>query len=321
MVAAVVGLTALAAATASPAATAPPAPDRRPYTTAATDEILVDDTRPTPAVPALGVDAAPSRTIPVRVVYPARGERPDDVRPAKGRFPLILYAPGNGANRVDLPPVVASWAEQGYVVVVPEFPVSSRARQNLAAVDDWAAQPADVRFVLDTALRGEGIGGTGPMIDRRHVGLAGHSLGAVSVLGVAFGSDPDPRVDAVVTFAGVPLLADADVSSRAVPLLLFHGDDDPVIPADQSRAMFAAAAGPRALVLVTGGGHSTYLRDTEEAIRAFLLDATTTFWDTTLRRGRGVAGDPDAVMRALAVPGRATVEVGSAPNLEARRSG
>ena len=283
---------------------------------------LVDPTRPTPATPGVGVDGAADRTLSVTVWYPARVATTStaatpvvDARPAPGRHPLILYAPGNGARGADAPALVRAWAALGYVVVAPDFPVSGRARGNLDAVDDWSAQPGDVRFVLDRALSADGIAGLGAVVDRGRVGLAGHSLGAMTVLGVAFGTDPDPRVDAVTSFAGFPALAGADVSTRTLPLLLVHGDDDPVIPADRSRAMSDGAAGPHALVLVAGGGHSSYLRAPDPETATVLATATGTFWDATLARRPVTRGDPDDRLGALGVPGRFTVTTGPAPNL------
>jgi len=309
---------------ASPARSAPPANDaRRIYAVGVASETLTDPTRPPPEVPALGIAAVATRTIPVTVWYPARGpvtpEPTRDAPVAHGRFPLIVYAPGNGALGANAPALVRSWAAHGYVIVAPDFPVSSRARSNLDAIDDWANQPGDIRFLLDRAL-GDGIAGLRSALDRGRVGLAGHSLGAMTVLAAAFGADADPRVDAVTTFAGIPLLGGTDVSSRETPLLLVHGDDDRTIPVQQSRTMFDAAAGPRVLVTIAGGGHSPYLYQPDPETAKALATATTTFWDATLRHrstGAGWRGDPDTRLLGLAVPGRIAVEVGPAPNLPA----
>jgi fermentation-respiration switch protein FrsA (DUF1100 family) len=59
-----------------------------------------------------------------------------------------------------------------------------------------------------------------------------------------------------------------------VPLLVSHGDPDPVIPADEGRALFAAANEPKKLLIVPGAGHNVfgsagpaYLDQVEQFIR------------------------------------------------------
>jgi predicted dienelactone hydrolase len=287
-------------------------PARAPFAVGLRGDVLVDPTRPTPAVEKIGVAAAAERRIPVTVFYPARGPAAmapvTDAVPAKGRFPVIVWAHGNGGSGAVTPEQVRTWASLGYVVVAPDFPVSSHARSNLDAVPDWSNQPGDVSFVLDQTLDGDGVAGLGRHVDRRHVGIAGHSLGAITALADGFGVHADPRVDAVVSFSGIPVVDGTDVSSRDTPLLLLHGDDDATIPADASRRMFATATGPRALVLVQGGGHSPYLLAPDPQLRDALLTATSRFWDATLRTGT----DPTAGLAAVAIPGRVTVATAGA---------
>lgn len=42
------------------------------------------------------------------------------------------------------------------------------------------------------------------------------------------------------------------------PVLIAHGDPDPVIPTDEGRKLFAAASGPKELLIVPGAGHSVF---------------------------------------------------------------
>ena len=62
--------------------------------------------------------------------------------------------------------------------------------------------------------------------------------------------------------------------SIRIPVLVSHGDPDPVIPIEEGRALFAAANEPKKLLIVPGGGHNvfgsagtTYLDQVEEFIR------------------------------------------------------
>jgi fermentation-respiration switch protein FrsA (DUF1100 family) len=66
--------------------------------------------------------------------------------------------------------------------------------------------------------------------------------------------------------------------SVRAPLLVLHGEDDPLIPAEHGRRVVAAAGGPAELVLLRGVGHPVLLEDTEgrgiEAVRCFLIRLT-----------------------------------------------
>ena len=66
----------------------------------------------------------------------------------------------------------------------------------------------------------------------------------------------------------------AKVGQIRVPILITHGDPDPVIPVEQSRQLFAAANEPKKLLIFRGAGHSVfgsmgdpYLNQLEEFIR------------------------------------------------------
>ena len=64
------------------------------------------------------------------------------------------------------------------------------------------------------------------------------------------------------------------LGSLKIPVLVSHGDPDPIIPTEEGRALFAAANEPKKLVIVPGAGHNvfgsagtTYLDQLEEFIR------------------------------------------------------
>jgi len=56
---------------------------------------------------------------------------------------------------------------------------------------------------------------------------------------------------------------DAVPGLGSIPLLLIHGDADPVVPHSHSRRLYDAARGPRELWSVAGGGHVDALTRTE----------------------------------------------------------
>lgn len=57
-------------------------------------------------------------------------------------------------------------------------------------------------------------------------------------------------------FGGPPAPERLAARRKPIPLLMFHGKDDPVVPFYLGKRLFDAAAGPKELVEVEGGGHT-----------------------------------------------------------------
>jgi fermentation-respiration switch protein FrsA (DUF1100 family) len=51
----------------------------------------------------------------------------------------------------------------------------------------------------------------------------------------------------------------AAASLGAIPLMVIDGAEDPLVPPDDARKIFDAAAGPRELWIVPGAGHAAAL--------------------------------------------------------------
>lgn len=104
----------------------------------------------------------------------------------------------------------------------------------------------------------------------RAVALVGHSFGgAVAVAaGVALG----PRCAGVVTLATQAPGCER-VDELVAPLLLFHGEDDAILPSMASTLVHGLAGGPKELVLLPGEGHllSGAAALLDERVTAFTL--------------------------------------------------
>ncbi len=80
---------------------------------------------------------------------------------------------------------------------------------------------------------------------------------------------PDPFVEPVFAIAQADLGIDAnrirpvDAAARLdKPLLVIHGSADELVPVEQGRAIYAAAPGPKELLIVPGAAHvASYFRD------------------------------------------------------------
>jgi fermentation-respiration switch protein FrsA (DUF1100 family) len=240
---------------------------------------FVDTTRPTPAIAGSTVAAAPSRTLITSIWLPA----------GKGPFPLIVFSHGNGANPMVYAPVVTPWVAAGYVVAAPQFPISSFDAGDMAVgVSDVANQPGDVEFVIDKVLalaRHKGF--LRHKVDARHIGVAGHSLGAITTLGATERSCcRDARVDAAIAISGAPLIEGTDFVGKGPPILLIHGTADPTVPYAGSTISYSRAAPPKYLLSVVGGHHADFLAPTGTPASPDVARVTLDFWDAYLRGDR-----------------------------------
>jgi len=218
----------------------------------------VDTTRGTDADDERNLAPTPDRTIAVSVLYPAAGDATvpgefvQDAPPAAladgGSFPLVVYSHGVWSNGTERNDTLARWASAGYVVIAPTYPLSSGPG---AKITDLPNQPGDLVFVaqsfstevLDSSDTLNGL------VDSECLALAGHSLGGATTLAATF--DPccgQLDVRAVVDIAGVliPVTPGAELTlSDPVPILIVHGDQDPLVPLAMGRRVFDELRGPR----------------------------------------------------------------------------
>ncbi len=198
--------------------------------------------------------------------YPAEGQPggdpvPDAPTAAVGRpFPLIVFSHGSGVSepaRYDL--LFRSWAAAGYVIAAPRYPLSSTSLPG--AGSDVVNQPADVSFLITDLSRRSGDASSpyAGLVDGNRVAVAGHSLGGVTTMGVAFnGCCVDRRIRAGVVLAGAAGAFPEDRWFEGIrtPLLVVHGDDDRVVRMAEGRKVFDDAPAPKAMLTVVGGDHN-----------------------------------------------------------------
>ena len=266
---------------------------------------VVDASRPTPANAAQ--PGKPSRTLPVRVWYPAVAPDPASARdddfasitdpspqfnapPATGSgpFPLIVFSHGLGASPAMYGDLLASWASEGFVVAAPAFPLSNQDAPGGADAGDVSNQPGDVSAVITRAIElsataeGRALAG---MIDGEHIGVAGHSNGGITTAGIIGQSCcHDRRVDAAIIVAGTSQLFPGGTFdwSQTPPLLIVHGEDDTLIPLDEGKRLFNNARTPKGLFTVLGGDHMSYLLRNSKAF-PITAKATLDFWKGYLK--------------------------------------
>ncbi len=230
---------------------------------------LVDPSRGTPAngsAPALAY-----RTLTTWVLYPAvgaPGAQPEANAPpaSDGKpFPLIMVAHGLDSEGFVYDPLLQQWAERGFVVVAPTFPLSNVAAPGGATGKDLVNQPGDMSFVLSQVLALSTQSGNllSGMIDPHRIAAVGHSLGAMTVLAWTENTCcEDPLVDAAVIIDGTEATFGKGrfFADRTTPILVLHGTADKTIPYANGKKIYRDAKAPKFLVSLIDAPHVSFLQ-------------------------------------------------------------
>ena len=171
--------------------------------------------------------------------------KPQGPAPAAG-YPVVVFSHGfTGCNTQSIF-LMEALAKAGYLVLAPNHADArcgtASARRKLGGArplepfgkpEEWSDatyrdRAEDVKAVLDSALRDRSFRGI--PTDPRRVGLAGHSLGGYTVLGLAgaWPSWKDPRAKAVLALAAfcTPYLSKGDLAHMGVPVMYQGGTFD-----------------------------------------------------------------------------------------------
>ena len=278
-------------------------------------ESFVDTTRPTPANN--GTPASPTRTLSTLVYYPAvgpAGSAAGEDAPlarASGPFPLVVFAHGLGGFPSAYGTLLATWAHAGFIVAAPTFPLTHFGAAGGLVIADYNSQPGDVRFVITQLLRLN----TDPTsmyagaIDPAHVAVAGHSLGAMTVLGLLNTCCRDPRISAAIVLAGEELVFGSGnrfFAGAPTPVLFVHGTKDELVSYPLGVKAFSDATAPKFLVTLPGADHIVpYLGSAAQPTAQVVQSVTTDFLDHYEKGDAGALGSLD---RDANVAGVATLQ-------------
>jgi pimeloyl-ACP methyl ester carboxylesterase len=256
--------------------------DGRPYAIETVILTFVDETRPTE--PPAG-DPTPSRTLETTLHLPV-GNAP---------APLIVFSHGYGGHPSKFDRLLASWAEAGYAVAAPAFPLTNdTVDESMRVIGDGANQPADVVFVLDQLLDGEYAG----RFDTERIAAAGLSLGGFTTyLAAVDAATGDERFSSAIVMGAVP--PGPDFMPREIPVMVMHGELDPVMPVGLATTTEALLTGPSYMVTLLGAFHAEAFEDADanlvfpdrELYHSIVDTSTLAFWDTYLLADPMVEGD------------------------------
>jgi len=260
-------------------------------------------------------DQGRSRDLPIKVYLP----------PVTHVVPVVLFSHGLGGSCENNPYLGQHWASRGYAVVFVQHPGSDEQvwkdkpvlerlgnMQDAADLKNFVARAKDIPAVLDqlekwNAQPGHALSGR---LDLKHVGMSGHSFGAVTTQAVSGQTFPlgrsfsEPRICAAVAFSpSAPRKGSAQSAfgSVKIPWLLMTGTKDVSLiggadVASRLGVFPALPAGGKYEVVLDGAEHSAFgdraLPGDQETRNPnhhrAILALSTAFWDAYLR------GDPEA---------------------------
>ena len=255
-----------------------------------------------PVCEAIWHDDKRNRDMPVRIRMPA----------GSGKVPVILFSHGLGGNLDAGTEWAKAWVAAGFLVVHLQHPGSDMAIWRGGAEGVRAAmgpqqlvnRAGDVHFALDhLALHGKDGACDLGRADLEHIGMAGHSFGAVTTEAVSGQRYPragaafaDPRIDASIAFSPSPGRdgqSDAETFAGITrPFMSVTGSDDAVpqltstTPADRERPFRAMPAGGKYLLWFDGTTHAAFSgndyapRGTapDSHVKPIIERVTTRFW-------------------------------------------
>jgi dienelactone hydrolase len=261
-----------------------------------------------------GTRLGPRRLVTL-IRYPRARPATAGRRPARGPFPLVVFAPGFMQCAGPYAPLLRAWASAGYVVAAVDFPRTDCRTGAAAYEPDVANQPADMSYLITRllALSGRDRGLLAGLLDPREVAAAGHSDGADTVAALAASACcADRRLTAAAVLAGAErtLMPGPYFGHRVPPMLLVQGSADTINTPPLSVQLYRDAPARARFYLDLPGATHTAPSMGSNPVERLAARVTLAFFNRFVLRQPGAAA---ALARAGNVPGRARLASGRQP--------
>ena len=246
-------------------------------------------------------DRARDRDVPIKVYYPEH---------FAGSVPLIIFSPGYGGSRESYAYLGTGWAAADYVVIVPTHSGSDnlalrknalRGVQDAAqAFENQTQRTGDVHFLISSIKEIEHqIPAIKGKINRKRIGVSGHSMGGGTALLIAGataaapGAQPlafrDDHVRAAVAMSppgpGRAAFVDNSWDNISIPTMTMSGTRDRGVggepPEWRTQPYKHMPAGDKYQVTVNGANHLAFAMG--KRFHDCILQESTAFWDRYLR--------------------------------------
>lgn len=232
------------------------------------------------------------RTLATEIWYP-RAQVAAGPQPARGPFPLLVFAPGFLQCAGEYADLLKAWAGAGYAVAAVNFPRTSCRAGADANEMDLVNQPQDVSYALTrllalSALPGNPLSG---LLNPDEIAAAGHSDGGDTVAALAANTCcTDHRLKAVAVLSGAewPPMPGRYFPHGTPPMLFVQGSADTINPPWTSLQLYQADRAPARYYLdLLGATHMVPYTGTNPVER-LVARVTLAFFD------RYVLGQQDA---------------------------
>jgi predicted dienelactone hydrolase len=254
------------------------------------------------------------RRLQTVIRYPAVGDPSQvdarDAPPARasGPFPLIVFAHGFDVTPDTYARLLRAWAQAGYVVAAPAFPLTNANALGGADESDLVNQPKDMSVVISRMLarNGAGYGVLSELINPSQIGVAGQSDGGSTALAVAYNRhyvDHRIRAAAILSGAEIPGVGGYTFPRPSPPLLAAQGTADHINAPASTYRYFRIAPRPRYLLSLLRAGHLPPYTSEQPQV-GIVEEVTTAFFDAYVK---GVDGALSRMWGAGSVAGIATL--------------